>query len=317
MKQKLYLWIEDYLFFPNAFQQIIAYLLLPLTFIYMLIILTKRTFAKQRDFGIPIISIGNIIVGGSGKTPIAIKLASSYENPCIILRGYGRASKGLYIISNKGQILEDINVSGDEAMLLAKSLPNATVIVSEDRSKAILKAKEIGCKIVFLDDGFSKYHIKKFNILLRPKDEPTNFYCLPSGGYREPKGLYAYADLELQEGRDFNRIISIKKNAKDKKEVALNEKIVILTAISKPKRLLEFLPKNTELLAYPDHHTFLEDEIKDIKEKYKDYQILTTGKDLVKLESFDISNLYLMDLDIKIEDKVDFSLMKEYIKSYE
>ncbi len=283
----------------------------------MLIILTKRTFAKEKDFGIPVISIGNIIVGGSGKTPIAIKLASKYDNACVILRGYGRASKGLYVISNKGQILEDISVSGDEAMLLAKSLPNATIIVSEDRSKAILKAKELKCKIVFLDDGFSKYNIKKFNILLRPKNEPTNFYCLPSGGYREPKGLYAYADLELKEGKDFNRIITIKKNTKDDKEVALNENVIVLTAISKPKRLLEFLPKDTKLLAYPDHHTFLESEIEDIKEKYKEYQILTTGKDLVKLESFDIKNLYLMDLDIKIENIVDFSMMKEYIKNYD
>ncbi|KAB7887327.1 tetraacyldisaccharide 4'-kinase [Poseidonibacter ostreae] len=317
MKQKLYLWIEDYLFFPNAFQQIIAYLLLPLTFIYMLIILTKRTFAKERDFGIPVISIGNIIVGGSGKTPVAIKLASSYEDVCVILRGYGRASKGLYVISNKGQILEDISVSGDEAMLLAKSLSKATIIVSEDRSKAILKAKELGCKIIFLDDGFSKYNIKKFNILLRPKDEPTNFYCLPSGGYREPKGLYAYADLELKEGRDFNRIITIRKNAKDNKEVSLDKKVLVLTAISKPKRLLEFLPKDTKLLAYPDHHTFIKEEIEEIKEKYKEYQILTTGKDLVKLENFNIKNLYLMHLDIKIEESVDFSLMREYIKSYE
>ena len=317
MKQKLYLWIEDYLFFPNAFQQIIAYLLLPLTFIYMLIILIKRTFAKELDFGIPVISIGNIIVGGSGKTPIAIKLTSSYENSCVILRGFGRASKGMYVISSKGEILEDVSTSGDEAMLLAKSLKNATVIVSEDRIQAIKKAKELGCKIIFLDDGFSKYSIKKFNILLRPKLEPTNFYCLPSGGYREPKGLYAYADLELKEGRDFNRIITIKKNAKEGKEVSLDEKVIVLTAISKPKRLLEFLPKETQLLAYPDHHTFTDKEVNEIKEKYKDYQILTTGKDLVKLETFDISNLYLMDLDIKIHESVDFSLMKEYIKSYE
>jgi len=314
LKQKLYLWIEDYLFFPNAFQQTIAYLLLPLTFIYMLIILIKRTFARELDFGIPVISIGNIIVGGSGKTPIAIKLANSYENSCVILRGYGRASKGLYIISNRGKILEDIIISGDEAMLLSKSLPNSTVIVSENRVEAILKAKELGCKIVFLDDGFSKYHIKKFNILLRPKKEPTNFYCLPSGGYREPKGLYAYADLELKEGRDFNRIISIKK---DDKEVILSGKTVVLTAISKPKRLLEFLSKDTELLAYPDHHNFLFEEIKEIKEKYKEYNILTTGKDLVKLKSFDIENLYLMDLDIKINENVDFTLMKAYIRNYE
>ena len=314
MKQKLYLWIEDYLFFPNTFQQIIAYLLLPLTFIYMLIILTKRAFAKELDFDIPVISIGNIIVGGSGKTPIAIKLASSYENSCVILRGFGRESKGLFVISNKGNILEDVNISGDEAMLLAKSLPSSTVIVSENRIEAIKKAKELGCKIIFLDDGFSKYSIKKFNILLRPKVEPTNFYCLPSGGYREPKGFYSYADLELQEGKDFNRIISIKK---DSVEIKLNKKLVVLTAISKPKRLLDFLPKDIELLAYPDHHTFTTLEIKEIKEKYKDYQIITTGKDLVKLESFNIKNLYLMDLDIKIEDSVDFSSMKEYIKTYE
>lgn len=314
MKQKLYIWIEDYLFFPNAFQQTIAYLLLPLTFIYMLIILTKRTFAKELDFGIPVISIGNIIVGGSGKTPIAIKLASSYENACVILRGYGRASKGLYVISNKGKILEDINISGDEAMLLAKSLPNSSVIVSEDRTKAIKKAKELGCKIVFLDDGFSKYNIKKFNILLRPKKEPTNFYCLPSGGYREPKGLYSYADLELKEGRDFNRIITIKKDDKEKK---LSGRSVVLTAISKPKRLLEFLPNETELLAYPDHHIFTQSEIEEIKGKYKGFNIITTGKDLVKLKAFNIENLYLMDLDIKIENIVDFSTMKAYIKNYE
>jgi len=314
LKQKLYLWIEDYLFFPNTLQQIIAYLLLPLTFIYMLVILLKRTFAKEVDFGIPVISIGNIIVGGSGKTPIAIKLASSYEKSCVILRGFGRASKGLYVISKEGQILEDISISGDEAMLLAKSLKNSSVIVSENRIEAIKKAKELGCKIVFLDDGFSKYNIKKFNILLRPKNEPTNFYCLPSGGYREPKGLYAYADLELKEGVDFNRIITIKK---DDKEAILKDKLVVLTAISKPKRLLEFLPKNTQLLAFADHHTFTNDEINEVKEKYKDYQIITTGKDLVKLETFNIENLYLMDLDIKIEDSVDFSMMKEYIKTYE
>ncbi|WP_121626289.1 tetraacyldisaccharide 4'-kinase [Poseidonibacter antarcticus] len=318
MKQKLYLWIEDYLFFPNTLQQVIAYLLLPLTFIYMLIILIKRAFAKEIDFGIPVISIGNIIVGGSGKTPIAIKIATSYENSCVILRGYGRDSKGLYVISHNGNILEDISISGDEAMLLAKSLPNSSVIVSENRIEAIKKAKELGCKIVFLDDGFSKYNIKKYNILLRPKKEPTNFYCLPSGGYREPKGLYAYADLELKEGRDFNRIITIKKVGDEvTKEVKLNGKTIVLTAISKPKRLLEFLPKDTELLAYPDHHTFLATEIEEIKEKYKNYQIITTGKDLVKLETFNIKNLYLMDLDIKLDKSVDFSTMKEYIKTYE
>ena len=279
----------------------------------MLIILTKRAMAKPIEFGIPIISVGNIIVGGSGKTPITIKLASKYENACVILRGYGRVSKGLYVVSLNGKILEDVKTSGDEAMLLANSLPKATIIVSENRIKAILKAKELGCKIIFLDDGFSKYQIAKFNILLRPKDEPTNIFCLPSGGYREPKGFYAQANIELLEGTDFERVISIKN---DGKVCELPAKTILITAISKPKRLLEFLPKDIKMISFPDHYTFTKDDIFKIQNEYKDYSFVTTGKDFVKLKEFNITNLYLMDLDIKINEKVDFFLMNEYINSF-
>ena len=279
----------------------------------MLIILIKRAMAKEIQFGIPIISVGNIIVGGSGKTPITIKLASNYDNACVILRGYGRASKGLFVISQNGKILEDVKVSGDEAMLLANSLPKATIIVSENRVKAIQKAKELGCKIVFLDDGFSKYQISKFNILLRPKDEPTDIFCLPSGGYREPKGFYAQADIELLENSDFKRVITIKK---DGIESSVPIKTILITAISKPKRLLEYLPKDIEMISFPDHYDFTQEDISKIQEKYKDYSFVTTGKDFVKLKKFNLHNIYLMDLDIKISDKVDFSLMNEYIKSF-
>lgn len=279
----------------------------------MLIILTKRAMAKEIEFGIPVISIGNIIVGGSGKTPVTINLASKYEDVCVILRGYGRASKGLQIVSLRGKILLDVKSSGDEAMLLANSLPKATIIVSEDRTKAILKAKELACKIVFLDDGFSKYQISKFNILLRPKDEPTNIFCLPSGGYREPKSFYASADLELVEGRDFKRVITIKK---DGKVCEVPSKTLLLTAISKPKRLLEYLPKDIKMVSFPDHYTFTKEDISKIQEEYKDFSVLTTGKDLVKLKEFKIKNLYLMDLEIEISSNVDFSLLDEYLNSF-
>ncbi len=280
----------------------------------MLIIAFKRASAKAEEFGLPIISIGNIIVGGSGKTPLTIELAKKYDDACIILRGYGRESKGLYVISRKGKVLEDIKTSGDEAMLYAKSLPNATVIVSEDRKKAILKAKELACKIVFLDDGFSKYSISKFDILIRPKEEPTNLLCLPSGGYREPKMAYSFANLELQEGRDFKRVVSFSKDGEHMD--VLPSKLVLLTAISKPKRLLEFLPKNTKMEAFEDHHTFTKDELENIKNEYKGFSFITTGKDFVKLQSFNLDNIYLMDLTLQIEKDVDFKLMNDYINSY-
>lgn len=280
----------------------------------MLIILLKRAMAKEIHLGIPVISIGNIIVGGSGKTPVAIKLASRYEKACVVLRGYGRESKGLYVVSHNGKVLEDVKTSGDEAMLLANSLPKATVIVSENRVKAIQKAKELGCKIVFLDDGFSKYHIKKFNILLRPKKEPTNIFCLPSGCYREPKGFYFNADIELKEGKDFDRVITFKKNGK---EIELPSKLLLITAISKPKRLLEFLPKDTKIVSFPDHHNFTKEDIETVFREYEGYSFITTGKDLVKLSKFNIKDLYLMDLDIKFDKNLDFNIMDEYIKSYE
>ena len=269
--------------------------------------------AKPINFGIPVISVGNIIVGGSGKTPVTINLASKYENVCIILRGYGRASKGLQIVSLNGKIQVDVKTSGDEAMLLANSLPKATIIVGEDRVKAILKAKELGCKIIFLDDGFSKYQISKFNILLRPKDEPTNIFCLPSGGYREPKGFYAQADIELLEGTDFKRVINIKKDGKISE---LPAKTILITAISKPKRLLEYLPKDIKMISFPDHYSFTKEDILKIQEENKDFAIITTGKDFVKLKEFNIKNLYLMDLEIKISENVDFTLMEEYINSF-
>ncbi len=280
----------------------------------MLLIAFKRASAKAVDFGIPVISIGNIIVGGSGKTPLTIHLAKNYDDVAVILRGYARESKGLFVVSHRGKIEVDVKTSGDEAMLLSHALPNATIIVSENRKEAILKAKELACKIVFLDDGFSKYDINKFDILIRPKEEPTNVLCLPSGGYREPKMAYSFANLELQEGRDFKRIVSF---SKDGQYVdILPQKLLLLTAISKPKRLLDFLPENTKMEAFEDHHIFTDDEIETIKEQYKEYSIITTAKDFVKLQNFDFDDIYLMDLTLQIDDNVDLSLIDKYIQLY-
>ncbi len=314
LKQKLNIWIEEYLFFPTPLQKIISFLFIPFTLVYMIIVSFKRVSTKKQDFGIPIISIGNLIVGGSGKTPITIALAKDREDVAVILRGYGRESQGLFVISQDGKILEDIKTSGDEAMLLAKSLAKATVIVSEDRVKAILKAKELGCKVVFLDDGFSKYQINKFDILLRPKKEPENIFCLPSGGYREPKMMYATANMVLKEGVDFNRVVKFKKEGNLLEE--LSSRLVILTAISKANRLLDFVPKNCELVSFPDHYSFTKLDIEVVEKSYKDFMILTTAKDFVKLEKFAIKNLVLMDLQIEFKKDIDFSNLENHIKMY-
>ena len=314
MKQKCFLWLEDYLFIPNTFQKIISFLLLPFTALYLFIILIKRLSSKEIDYHIPIISIGNIIIGGSGKTPLVIHLAKNFKNVCVILRGYKRRSKGLVLISNKGKILQNVQVAGDEALLLASALNSATIIVSENRHEAIKKAKELGCKIIFLDDGFSQYNIKKFNILLRPKEEPQNIFCLPSGGYREPKMAYSFADLQLQEGKDFKRVVSYSLNGKNID--ILPKKLLLITAISKPKRLLSFLPKSIIMQSFEDHHIFTKEEINKIKDKYPNYSMITTSKDIVKLKEFALNDLYLMNLELVINSDVNIKLIDEYINKY-
>jgi len=291
-KKNLILWVEEYLFYPKTFLQfLLSFILLPFTFLYCLIVISKRLFAKKIDFKVPIISIGNLTVGGSGKTPLTIELAKEYENCAIVLRGYGRTSKGLVVVSKEKNILCDVSQSGDEAMLYAKSLPNATVIVSEDRTKAIELAKSFTCQPIFLDDGFSKSYIKKFDILIKPSAEPTLPFCLPSGAYREPKYLYNSADLIVCENKDFTRKVEISNPTKD---------MVLITGISKPTRLDEFLPKNIKYKIYfEDHHSFNKEELENLVDKYCASSILTTQKDAVKMEDFGL-NLSIMHLSLEV-----------------
>jgi len=304
-------WIEQYLFFPNILQKLLSISLLPLTLLYCIITTFKRVSAKPQYFGIPVISIGNLLVGGTGKTPVTIALAKEKKDVAIVLRGYGRASKGLFVISQNGRILEDVNTSGDEAMLLASSLPNATVIVSENRIEAILKAKELGCKVVFLDDGYGKHEIFKFDILLRPKDEPTNIFCLPSGGYRDSKMMYSFADCVLKEDVDFKRIVTFK-NHENLIIETLPKNTILVTAISKPYRLLEYLPQNIEMVSFPDHYTFTQKDIDTILDKFPFSMIITTAKDMVKLKEFTIQEkLLLMDLEVSVAEEV-----KEKVNTY-
>jgi tetraacyldisaccharide 4'-kinase len=269
-----------------------------------MIVAFKRVGAKAIDFQIPVVSVGNLVIGGTGKTPVTIALAKKEKHPAIILRGYGRESKGMIVISQQGNLLTDIKTSGDEAYLYASSLPNATVIVDEKRVFGILKAKELGCDIVFLDDGYRFHNIKKYDILLRPAKEPTNIFCLPSGGYKETKMMYSFVPCVLRDGEDFTREVTFKKDGiiLDK----IPEKSLLLTAIAKPNRLLEYLPKNIECKTFIDHYQFTKSDIDTILNTYKDYTIITTSKDYYKLEEFKIPNLVLMDLNINFTKEISY-----------
>ena len=190
--------IERNLYDPSPAWLALGVILAPLSLLYTLIVCLKRLFAKPQKFKIPIISVGNLTLGGSGKTPLVRALFKEFSGKlktCIILRGYGRKSRGLLEVALGGRILCDVGQSGDEAMEYALFLRGANVIVSEDRVAGILRAQTLGFELVILDDGFSKFNISKFDILLRPQSAPKLPFCLPFAAYRYPPFFYKFADF--------------------------------------------------------------------------------------------------------------------------
>lgn len=190
--------IERNLYDPSPAWLALGVILAPLSLLYTLIVCLKRLFAKPQKFKIPIISVGNLTLGGSGKTPLVQALFKEFSGElktCIILRGYGRKSRGLLEVALGGRVLCDVRQSGDEAMEYALFLRGANVIVSEDRAAGILRAQTLGFELVILDDGFSKFNISKFDILLRPRYAPKVPFCLPFAAYRYPPFLYKFADF--------------------------------------------------------------------------------------------------------------------------
>jgi tetraacyldisaccharide 4'-kinase len=255
---------------------------------------------KAEDFNIPIIGVGNLTVGGSGKTPLVTALAQHYEDVAIILRGYGRDSSGLHVVSDGSKVLVDVKISGDEAMIYAHKVSKAIVIVSEDRKIAIKKAKEMGAKIIFLDDAYSKHDIKKLDLVLHVESE--NNSCLPAGPFRERLWSSKEA-IVLKDGVDFKRKTELKNETK---------KMSLVTAIARPSRLDKFLPQVVSKNYFPDHHTYTKQELEDILKKDASDSLLVTYKDYVKIVEFGLP-LSLLDLHVEL-DKTLLNHINSYIK---
>ena len=301
LKKTLIFWGEKYLFSPGVFEKLLSLLLFPISLLYCFIVWCKYKSAQAKDFGIPIISVGNLIVGGSGKTPLSVALARPYRGVAIVLRGYGRESQGIHIVSDGQEILCDVRTSGDEAMLYATLLPQAVVIVAEDRREGIEKAKEMGVEIIFLDDAYSKHFIKKLDILIISTQK--NNFCLPSGPYRERlwKGKKA---LLVEEGKEFRRKVEISHPS---------SKMTLVTAISKPYRLDGYLNENvTDKVYFPDHYSFNEAELKVILKRTQAQTLLVTRKDAVKMQGFDLP-LSFLELELEVDKEVEQSV-QEYVR---
>ncbi len=299
--------VDSYFYRPNFFQKCLSIVLLPISILYGVSATLRRVLSKAfglRDFGVPIVSVGNLVVGGSGKTPFIIEVAREFDNVAVISRGYKRKSKGLLVVSHNGEIVCKQVEAGDEAFLIAKSLPNATVIVCKNRAKAIEEAKNLGAKCIFLDDGF-RFAFKKLNILLQPKLSPYFPFVLPSGIYREMPYLYKSADLLVLEGRDYDREVVVENQT---------QRMLLLTAIANPSRLEEYLPAVIGKVFLSDHSRFDEGFLRAQIDKHNATSLLVTSKDEVKLQDMGFE-LSVLRLKLHIDSQI-LRQIREYITNY-
>ncbi|MDD5212096.1 MAG: tetraacyldisaccharide 4'-kinase [Sulfuricurvum sp.] len=299
MKRLITFWIEGYFYRPTVAQKLLSFFLYPLSLLYCFAAWIRYVSSTPKDFGIPIVSVGNLTVGGSGKTPLVSALCALYKKPAIVLRGYGRKSQGLVVVKDDSAIVCDVSHSGDEAMLYAQTLSHAVVIVSEKRQSAIELAKSMGCEVVFLDDGYGKHSIQKLDLLIDV--ETPNSFCLPSGPYRER--LWSGKNvIMVDENRSFIRRVQVQNET---------SKMALVTAIARPQRLDPYLPEVVAKIYFEDHHFFMIEELEAILKQTGATSLLVTQKDFVKIAPFNLS-LSLLALELELSPEL-IDTVREYV----
>jgi tetraacyldisaccharide 4'-kinase len=313
-------------------------LLLPFSIIYgMAVILRKKLydwrFMRTIKFDLPVICVGNLAVGGSGKTPTTeylVRLLSDYKI-AILSRGYGRKTKG-FIIADSAATAETI---GDEPLQYYQKFAAVTVAVCEDRVNGIKQLKD-NHDLIILDDAFQHRAVNAgFNILLFEfRKLGTLQFLLPAGNLRDVFSSRKRADVllvtkspvpllnvarqasinELQPDANqpvlhsylkYGDLIHLYHTQYQTLESVKGFEIFLLTGIANPAPLIEELEKYAGTIKheeFPDHYTFKNDDLKKFKAAFmasvkKDKIIITTEKDSKRLRATGIKDL-LVDLPV-------------------
>ncbi len=183
-------------------------LLLPLSRLYgagvaLRLDLYRRGFFSVRRAARPVVSVGNVAAGGTGKTPfvrwLAGELSKRGHSPAILTRGYGRKSRGTVVVSDGRGTVASVSASGDEPALLARALPSVPIVADARRVRAAARAEtlEAPVGVHLLDDGFSHVGLARDVdiVLLDATDPAAGGALLPAGLLREPLSALARADL--------------------------------------------------------------------------------------------------------------------------
>jgi len=244
---------------------------------------------------IPLVSIGNITVGGSGKTPFVIWLCKQLQQrgykPVILCRGDGGSLNQPKVVRQDDAAHE----VGDEALLLARSC-DAPVIAGRNRVAASIMAGTLG-NIIVLDDGFQYRQLKRAcDIVLVPSEGVGNGFLLPAGPLREPTHSLSRADLIVRTGHGPATPLSPTREWRWKTQpcelqqiqgavTPIPEKAVAVCGIARPQRFLASMVQQgvevVDQIVFPDHYHYRNNDIEQIMDK--GLPVVTTEKDAVKL----------------------------------
>lgn len=269
-----------------------ARLLAPLGALYGLSVKLKSRFSSPFDPGIPVICVGNLTAGGSGKTPIAIAIAEVLRarglKPYFLTRGYGGTERGPVLATRAHSAAQ----MGDEALLLARHAP---AIVAADRAAGARLARDRGADVLIMDDGHQNFTLKK-TLSLVVVDAETGFgngFAIPAGPLREPvtQGL-ARADAVILMGDgqpDLKGFSGPVLRAHLKADGARfdGKTVFAFAGIGRPEKFIASLEQSGARVIgscfFPDHHPYSEEELVELRAVAGEAGLVTTEKDFVRM----------------------------------
>jgi len=289
----------------------IAWALAPLGALYGISVAVKAAIARPFDPGIPVICVGNLTAGGTGKTPIAIAIAQASrargKKPAFLTRGYGGSEQGPALASRAHNAAQ----MGDEALLLAR---HAQTIVSRDRAAGARLAKAKNADVLVMDDGHQNFALTK-SLSLVVVDAQAGFgngFQIPAGPLRESvsQGLKrADAVILVGDGRpDLPGFAGPVLRAHLKAEASnlAGQSVFAFAGIGRPEKFVASLEsQGADVIGscfFPDHHPYEDGEIEQLWQVAGTAALFTTEKDFVRMSIEQRKNIQVLKVSAVFDD---------------